>query len=241
MLQELQDLINKLGRIPSSSHFDSSKVTNSSGCYWKYFGGIDNAILQLGYIPFKKSISLHLSNDDIENIYKDFIDKNGYVPTFDYGCKIYSLPSPSTVLRRFNCTWNEFIQSIGYKPNESMFGNTICYAKDGTQCLSNAECIIHNYLLTLNINNLQKEVFYVDFIDDEKLYEICKTKRCDWTFKYNNKLYILEYFGCMGFHDYSERHDIKIDLITRDNKLDNFIPLYPKHLKHLEDVFSFIK
>lgn len=241
LLKDLKDFINKLGRLPNSYEIDDNFDMLNRTAYNREFGGISNAFNLLGYIPNKKSISFHLSNKEIKEIYKDYIEDNGFVPSFDFCKDIYKLPSPITVLRRLNCTWNEFIINLGYKPNTSIATTCICYAKDGTKCLSSAECLIHNFLLTKSINNFDKEVFYRDILENEKLIKRSGYKRLDWTFIYNNNLYLLEYFGMMSDKKYELRHNEKIKLIKEDNKLDNFIALYPKDLKHLNEIFSFIK
>lgn len=239
MLEDLQKLIDELDRIPSTKDIESCQYINNPRCYWTYFGGINNALIQLGYIPNKKCISLHMTNEDIINIYKEFIEDNQIVPSYEYACKIYELPAPMTVLRRFNCLWNDFITMLGYKPNSCRYNQTI--AKDGTLCNSISESVIHNYLLTKNIKNLNKETLYRDILDNDILQNKAGFKRLDWTFNYEEQTYYVEYFGMMGFNSYDERHNTKIKLMTEDGKLDNFIAIYPKDLNKLDNIFSFIK
>lgn len=236
LLYDLEKLIKELGRLPLAKEIDECEYTNSSCNYHKYFGGINNAFIQLGYIPNKKSISLNMTNQDIINIYKEFIEDNNVTPSYAYAQDIYILPSPITVIRRFGCTWNEFISMLGYEPNDATYNKS--YAKDGTLCNSTGEVVIHNYLLELDINNLNKETYYKDILDDKNLQEKAGFKRLDWTFEYNNKTYYVEYFGMMGYKRYNERHDFKINLITKDNKLDRFIAIYPKDLKNLNKIIK---
>ena len=236
MLSDMQRLINELGRLPLSKEIDACNFTNHCACYHRYFGGINNVFIQLGYIPNKKSISLNMSNEDIINIYKEFINDTGVTPSHAYAKDVYTLPSPATVIRRFNCTWNDFISMLGYKPNNITYNKT--YAKDGTYCASTGEAIIHNYLLTLNINDLEKETYYKDILDNEMLQKEAGYKRLDWTFEYNNEKYYLEYFGMMGYGEYNKRHDLKINLIKRDNKLDKFIAIYPEDLNKIDKLIK---
>lgn len=236
MLNDMQRLINELGRLPLSKEVDSCDYTNNCACYHRYFGGINNVFIQLGYIPNKKSISLNMSNEDIINIYKEFIEDNGVTPSHAFAKDVYTLPSPTTVIRRFNCTWNEFILMLGYKPNEITYNKT--YAKDGTYCSSSGEAIIHNYLLSLNIEDLEKETHYKDILDNEQLQKEAGYKRLDWTFKYNGNMYYVEYFGTMGFKEYNKRHEFKISLIVRDGKLNNFISIYPEDLTNLDKIIK---
>lgn len=239
MLQDLQKLINKLGRLPLAKDFKEENI-NSASSYHKHFGGINNAFLQLGYTPNKKSIALKLSNEEIKDIYKEFIEDLGFVPAYEFCKNVYELPAPRTVIRRLDCSWNDFIKILGYKPNECIVSSCTFYAKDGTKCLSTSEGWIHNFLLNKNIKNLQKETFYKDVLDNEELRIKSGYKRFDWTFEYNNQLYTVEYFGMMSDANYKIRHDEKLELIKADNKENNFVALYPKDLKHLDEKFSFI-
>lgn len=236
MLIDMQKLINELERLPLASEVDSCNYMNGCCCYHKYFGGINNVFIMLGYIPNKKSIALNMSNDEIISMYKEFIEETGFSPSSEYARTTYRLPSPSTVLRRFDCTWNEFITMLGYEPNKSMCNHTT--SNDGTICLSVNEAIVHNYMLENNFKNIQKEILYRDILSNEKLQEESGLKRLDWTFEHDNKVYYVELFGMMGFQKYTERHNEKIRLITEDGKLDNFISIYPSDLRNLDKILK---
>lgn len=239
MIDDIKRLYDKLGRTPTSDEIDNCEYTNNTACYSNYFGGINKVFEMLNIEPNKRSISLHMTNQEIINIYKEFIEDNKITPSYEYALNVYTLPSPSTVMRRFKCTWNEFILMIGYKPNECRYNPS--YAKDGTLCTSNGESIVHNYLLTKPILKLNKETYYKDILNNEILISRAGCKRLDWTFNYNNQEYYVEYFGMMGNFDYEQRVREKIELMTLDNKLNRFIQIYPKDLKNLDKVFSFIK
>ena len=183
MLNDMQKLIDELDRLPTTKDIVECPYINNSACYSIYFGGINNVFIQLGYIPNKKCVSLHMTNEDIINIYKDFIDDCGVVPSYKTAQYTYILPSPKTVIRRFNCLWNEFIEMIGYTPNECRYISA--EAKDGTRCTSSCEVIVHNYLLTLPVDKLEKETMYRDILDDTTLQIEAGFKRLDWTFDYN--------------------------------------------------------
>jgi len=240
MLSDMQNFINELGRIPTSDEIDSNKNILNACTYYNYFGGINNVFLQLGYTPNKKLISLHMTDDEIKEIYKDFIEECGHTPAFDYCKDIYKLPAPITVLRRFNCTWNEFIIMLGFEPNDAFNRGVICYADDGTQCLSFQEYIIHNYLLKKNIT-IEKEYFYRDLTEENKLKEKCGYKRLDWKIQYNNQQYYIENFGLYGNATYDKRHDYKLQLVKDLNIESNFIAIYPKDISKLDEVFSFLQ
>jgi hypothetical protein len=240
MLQDMKDFIEELGRVPNSDEINNNFKLMGTGSYFKYFGGINKVFEILGCKPNKKTIALYLTNDEIKEIYKDFIEEIGITPSFDFCKNVYKLPSPKTVLRRFNCTWNEFMLCLGFTPNEQNIMGTVCYAEDGTQCFSSSECIVHNLLLSKDIVDLEKETFYKDFINKENLLKECGYMRSDWTFYYNNKLYIVEYFGMMTKQSYQEKHDRKLKVIEDANLKENFIALYPKNLNHLDEVFNFV-
>lgn len=109
------------------------------------------------------------------------------------------------------------------------------------KCLSEAEYLISKYLL--NFKNLilnQKGRLYKDFINNKDLHDKCGTMKCDWIFTFNDKLYIVEYFGLMNKPDYKIKHDLKLELIKEDNKEDNFVAIYPKDFNRLDEVFYFL-
>lgn len=239
MLDLLQNYIDELGRLPLCREIDVNPNMPHSGTYHKYFNGLNNAFVRLGYTPNKKTIALRLSDEEIKDIYFEFISELNSTPTYELCSMVYELPSPHTVMRRFECSWNDFISELGFTPNEQKPINP-SYAKDGTLCLSATECIIHNYLLDKNIKNIQKEVLYRDFLNEEQLQEKAGLKRCDWLFYYKDRLYIVEYFGLMDFKTYNERHDFKLQLIKDDGLSDNFIAIYPKDINNLDDVFYFL-
>lgn len=239
MINDIKQLTKELGKVPTTKDINECKYCLNTPSYDKYFGGINNVYNMLGYTPNKKSISLNLTNKEIIKIYQDYFNKSNTVFGSDYCRNIYKLPSPTTVLRRFDCTWNNFISLLGFEPNNKFYNKHI--SSDGVVCNSNAELIIHEFLLTLNIENLRKEVLYKEILTNKKLCEEAGLKRLDWTFEYNNKEYYIEYFGMMGTFDYNKKHDEKLSLIKRDNKENTFIKLYPKDIKKLDKIFSFVK
>lgn len=239
LLDLLQQYISKLGRLPLCREIDQNANMPNSGVYHRYFNGLNNAFILLGYTPNKKSIAIYLSDDEVRQIYLDYINDLGFVPTCDFCKSVYELPSPRTVMRRFNCSWNEFIISLGFTPNEQMPVNPT-YAIDGTLCLSASECLVHNYLLSKKGIRIHKEVLYRDFLRNELLQEQAGLRRCDWILHTNNNFYIIEYFGMMGIRSYDQRHDYKINLIKQDGLNQNFIAIYPEDINELDSVFSFL-
>lgn len=238
MIEELQSFIKELGRLPLRREINENKNMVNSQSYDKYFGSLDDLYIYLGYIPNKKSIALHMTNQEIIDMYKEFIEKNNYVPSVDFISNIYTLPSTSTIMRRFNCSWNEFIEFLGYNPNSSHSRNNICYANDGTKCLSSGECYIHNYILDNYPNcTIKKEILYKDIVSNEYI-KLWGLKRCDWIIFNNDKNYIVEFFGFTGDKLYDVRTNDKLNLIKESKIQDNFIAIYPKDLKCLNKVFS---
>lgn len=127
------------------------------------------------------------------------------------------------------------------KDTKKGFYSKYSIAVDETECQSESEMIIHNYLLNLNIEDFEKDVPYKSFISNKILHKLCGLKRADWTIKYDNKIYIIEYFGLMNKVKYRQTHKEKLEIISLDNKDDNFIKIYPKDIDKLEEIFSFIK
>lgn len=242
MIEDMKFFISELGRLPTVLEINNNKNMVNACTYHNYFGGINNVFLTLGYVPNKKDISQHLTNEEIIQIYKDFVEDLNFTPTHDYCKRVYKLPSPKTVIRRLNCSWNDFMQMIGCVPNSSNKRGDICYAQDNTLCFSSAECLIHNYFLYNNINILSKEFFYRDLVEDNKeLRDFIGYKRCDWILQHKNKFYIVEYFGLMGNYDYDERHATKLEFINKAGFQDNFIAIYPKDLARLNEIFNILK
>lgn len=231
LLNDLKVYVESNCKIPNSNDFGGEELMSSS-TYFKYFGGINNAIELIGYVPNKRNISLYLSNDEICDMYKEMFDDNGGAFTYEYCAKAINLPSPTTVLRRFRCTWNEFLTMLGYDIVNTALGQ-VCEAKDGTMCLSKTECLIHNILISMTVNKIEKEVLYRDFCDGYSGF-----KRCDWIIESGDKKYIIEYFGLMQKDSYRKTHDEKLDLIDKNELTDCFIPLYPKDLNNIEGILK---
>lgn len=241
MICDMKIFISQLGRLPSTKEINKNKSMVNACTYHNYFGGINNVFLSLGYVPNKKDISQHLTNEEIVNIYKEFVKDLDFTPTHDLCKKIYELPSPRTVIRRLNCSWNEFVETLGCIPNTDYQKGSICYAKDNSLCFSSSECFIHNYFLDSNINIIAKEYFYRNFVDDYDLKEFIGYKRCDWVLQQKDNFYIVEYFGLKGNPDYDKRHDQKIEFIKKVNLQNNFIAIYPKDINKLENIFKILK
>lgn len=111
------------------------------------------------------------------------------------------------------------------EPNYFIYGkSSSVIASDGTACLSKAEHIVTEYLISKNINFI-KEPYYRDYIVDDR----CGLKRFDW--KVGD--YFIEYFGMPEKSYYKERMENKIQ-ICKDNNI-KLIELYRKDLKNLDN------
>lgn len=236
LLNDLKNLIEKLKRVPTTRELTKYGINNQS-CYIKAFGTYNNALRLLGYDPVKEDRFRNVSNEEIIELFRNFIDSNdGFIPSSGYIEEVDFLPNSTTVCRRFNCTWKEFIKMLGYEPLDTK--NKIEYANDGTLCLSHSEVLIHNYLITLPINNLRKEVLYKDILTSKKLKDNVGYKRLDWTFEYNNETYYVEFFGMIGYRDYNKRCNDKINIMHEDSKDNYFIKIFPKDIVNLDKIFS---
>lgn len=229
MLNDLKTLYKELGRTPTSKEINKCEYCLNSQTYTKEFGSLYNSFIEIGITPRKKTISVKLSDDEIKDIYVSFINSIGFIPSFDYCCGL-NLPSPTTVIRRFNMSWIDFLKHIGFNPTNKQYGDKYI-ANDGTLCLSWFEQDIHNLLLRIGFNNINKETLYRNFVSDN-IKEECGLLRCDWEISHNNKIYILEYFGMMADKKYVNKVNRKLDIINKDiNKNYEFIPIYQNDFK----------
>lgn len=235
LLEDLKSYINSHDVVPSYKIFGKNGLASAS-IYNSRFGGTNNAFLLCGVKSNKKSVSLKLTNEEIIDIYKQYADDNGFAPSFEYAKSVYELPSPRTVIRRLGCSWNDFVTMLGYEPHKNRSNR--CVAKDGSKCMSSAECLIHNYLLDNKVDNLRKEIPYRDILSDEELVKDSGFKRLDWVFDIEGKTFYVEYFGMIGIEVYDKKVEEKLELIHKDGKEDNFIAIYPKDIKRLDDVFN---
>lgn len=231
MLSDLYNLYLELGRTPLAKEINNCSYCLNSQTYTKEFGSLYNSFIKLNIKPNKKTISIKLSNDEIINIYKDFINSLGFVPSYDFCCG-YNLPSPKTVMRRFNMTWIEFLTFIGFDPINKQYGDKY-EANDGTLCLSWFEQDIHNILLSMKLDNIEKEKFYKDFVSTHD--DNCGLMRCDWYIENNNNKYVIEYFGMMEDKKYVDKVNRKLNVVNSDiNKDYTFIALYQNDFKTKE-------
>lgn len=239
MLKDLQRAIDESGSIPKQRDIVKFNYMSSQSVYHKKFNGLNNAVLELGYLPNKLFKAFKLSTEEIVEQYKEFFlkfDKNA-PPSYDVCREVNELVSPITIMRRLDCSWNEFVESIGFKPNEN--GANYQYAMDGTLCYSTGEFIIHNYFLKREeIEIVQKEALYSSVLEDEGLIRRSGLKRFDWLIRIGDTEYIVEYFGFSGNFDYDYRTQEKKKLLKEDGKTKVFIEIYTKDIPFLKNIID---
>lgn len=231
MISDLLRLVEELGRTPTTAEIDTCPYCNGIASYIRHFGRYNDLLKMLGLVPNWTFVSLDMTDEEIMDMYKDFIDKHDFVPSSKY-CKRFGgyLPSPSTIERRFG-SWNGFISLLGYVPNERIINAGAIDAKDGTKCYSQGEVIIHNFLLDNGIA-CEKEVPYASIVDNPDLISDCGQMRCDWLLSDGT---VVEFFGMLGFQDYDKKVKRKKELLKKQGV--PLISIIPKDLTRLDKVF----
>lgn len=158
------------------------------------------------------------TDDELLTMFKDVINKIGYVPLAS-NLKKYGLPDSRIYTHRFG-KYEEFVLDFfGKDINASgMFGRR-GRSKDGTFCLSHGEVLITNFLFDNKIF-YRKEVPYSEIIPKYK-----KSFRMDWLLFDNS---VVEFFGLMSKKYYKKKADKKIKIL-KENKI-KLIDIYPKDL-----------
>lgn len=239
ILEEMDNVISYLGKIPTQREM-KKYLSNVSLSTIHNKIGYNEALIRLGYNVNKTNDALYLSNDEIKEMYVRAFNKYGVIPYEICRKDIFDLDlvAPRTAMRRFNCSWNEFVEMLGFTPHSRKFGYNPTVDGEDTY-YSKMEKLLTDYMVSKNIEIISKEPFYRDFISAENI-QICGLKRADWIIKWGNKEYIVEYFGLKGNDEYDKRIDEKLNIIKKDNKENMFIPIYPKDLKRLDEIFSFL-
>lgn len=91
-----------------------------------------------------ESRTIYSKEELIEKI-KEFVQKEGRIPTKNEFAKSSSYPNHTTCRDYFG-TWNNAIKAAGYEPNERWFVPRNLCAKDGHLCNSISEIIIDDWL-----------------------------------------------------------------------------------------------
>lgn len=90
------------------------------------FESWNNALLKAGLVINKERSYAHTSNEQLISIVKNWIEENNKIPNRTEWSKLDNVPSPETYRIRFQKTWSEFIELIGYgkaKKNHYRFKN----------------------------------------------------------------------------------------------------------------------
>lgn len=142
------------------------------------------------------------------------------------------LPSEKTFTRYFG-SFTKACELIGVeRPTYANRKGKLSILKDNfnNYCFSMSEVIIGNILFDFGLP-VEKEVKYKNFICDK----MCGEKRCDW--KIQNK--IIEFFGMIGYMDYNNGVELKIELCKKHNI--PLLDLYPEDIKNIEQLKIKIK
>lgn len=169
------------------------------------------------------------TKDDLIDYLKELAGILNRTPTCEDIANTPNFPSPSTYHRFFE-SYGNACKLAGLELNHNnIFGSSGYYiASDGTECLSNAELIVTEYLIKNNIA-FKKEVFYKDIVDDDRV----GNKRCDWLLSDGA---VVEYFGMPEKDCYKAKMDLKIN-ICKDNNI-RLIQIFRKDLKKLNLVLK---
>ena len=166
--------------------------------------------------------------EDIKNVYK----KLGRTPLL-IELRMYGLPSERTLLRYFPQGYKKLCKELGWKINFSNFGREVIYfSKNGDSCLSIGEMIITDFFIDNNIQYEKDEKQYKEIFG----YEEFGQKRIDWLIKKEDKGFVVEYFGLIGFPQYEQKVLEKLNLCKKYNI--PLIELYPKNIKDLPKIFK---
>jgi hypothetical protein len=179
--------------------------------------------LKLGlYKSDNKGCKWYDDTEILNQLYNKSVEINR--TPFSYELSELGLPSEITYRRYFG-SYVKACLKANIEPNYFIFGkSSSMIASDGTPCLSKAEYVVTEYLISNGFKYI-KEPFYKDYISDYR----CGLKRFDW--KVGN--YYIEYFGLPEKEYYSERMNEKIN-ICKDNDI-KLICLYRKDLTKLEN------
>lgn len=116
----LQETARKLDRSPKTNDVKQSHTII------KRFGSWNKALKKAGISINKERSYSHITDDQLIYIVKTWIENNNKIPTRKEWDELENVPSPETYRVRFNKTWSEFLEMIGYgraKKNHYRFKN----------------------------------------------------------------------------------------------------------------------
>lgn len=116
----LQETAKMLDRSPKTNEVKQSHTII------KRFGSWNKALKRAGISINKERSYSHISDDQLIYIVENWIEKHNKIPTRKEWNELENVPSPETYRVRFNKTWSEFLEMIGYgkaKKNHYRFKN----------------------------------------------------------------------------------------------------------------------
>ncbi|MBY0596512.1 homing endonuclease associated repeat-containing protein [Bacillus bingmayongensis] len=116
----LQQTAQKLDRGPKINEVSQSHTII------KRFGSWNKALKKAGVSINKERSYTHIPDNQLISIVKKWIEKHNKIPTRKEWDELDNVPSPETYRVRFNKTWSEFLEMIGYgkaKKNHYRFKN----------------------------------------------------------------------------------------------------------------------
>lgn len=106
---------------------------------------------------FREASGRAFSKEKILSVIKDFVERQGRIPTQVEFSRKKGWLNPSTVVDYFG-SWNKAIEEAGFSSNSASMG-CVCFAKDDHMCRSYSELLIDDWLADKGIKH-EKEVRY---------------------------------------------------------------------------------
>ncbi|PGK15228.1 hypothetical protein CN895_07725 [Bacillus cereus] len=120
LLNILKETSKDLGKSPRS------KDVSEYGTIISRFESWNKALKKAGLSINRERSYTHISNDQLISIVKNWIEEHDKIPNRKEWDELDDVPSPETYRVRFNKTWSEFLEMIGYgkaKKNHYRFKN----------------------------------------------------------------------------------------------------------------------
>ncbi|MGX5430331.1 homing endonuclease associated repeat-containing protein [Bacillus cereus] len=120
LLNILVDTSKRLGKTPRA------KDVSQYGTIVHRFESWNKALKKAGLSVNRERSYTHIPNEQLISIVKNWIEENNKIPNRKEWDELDDVPSPETYRVRFNKTWSEFLEMIGYgkaKKNHYRFKN----------------------------------------------------------------------------------------------------------------------
>jgi len=177
----------------------------------------------------EKSVKFYVADEILERLI-DLANHLGRTPSMTE-IQSYGLPSEATYRRYFG-SYRDACEKAGLELPSNLFGKPGCvyYSINGDRCFSKSEAIVTNFFIENNIP-YRKEVFYSEFINDER----CNSKRCDWVI-YDN--IFVEFFGLETKEYYLRKMEEKRKILEEYGIV--LVELFRKDLSKLHKKFDWV-